>query len=186
MALVHLVQHGEKAQEPDDPDLTVRGCSQARRAAQMLAQKGIDAIHTSPARRARRTAEIIAAECRALTVEVDERLRERMNWTVEQPMPAFLEEWVRATADRDYQPSAGESSRHAGQRLLAYLEHFRDAPITVAAATHGGVTVDLLRTLLGDKAVPPALLHGGVPPGAVTTVEGTRVTAIADVSHLRS
>lgn len=184
MALVHLVQHGEKAEGPDDPDLTARGRRQARSAAQMLAQDGIDAIHASPAKRARRTAEIIAAGCGALTVEVDERLRERMNWTADQPLPDFLAEWARTTTDRDYQPSAGESSRRAGQRLLAYLEEFRDVPISIAAATHGGVTIDLLRTLLGDAAVPPALLHNGVPPGAVTTLDGTRVMAIANVSHL--
>jgi broad specificity phosphatase PhoE len=159
MALVHLVQHGEKAEGPDDPDLTPRGRSQARSAARMLAQNGIDAIHASPAKRTRRTAEIIAAECGALTVKVDERLRERMNWTAEQPLPTFLEEWAQTTADCDYQPSIGDSSRTAGQRLLAYLEEFRDSPISVAAATHGGVTIDLLRTLLGDSAVPPALLH---------------------------
>jgi broad specificity phosphatase PhoE len=107
-----------------------------------------------------------------------------MNWTAGQPLPTFLEEWAQTTADRDHQPSIGDSSRTAGQRLLAYLEEFRDSPIRVAAATHGGVTIDLLRTLLGDSAVPPALLHDGVPPGAVTTVDGTRVIAIADISHL--
>jgi probable phosphoglycerate mutase len=95
-----------------------------------------------------------------------------------------LAEGHRPPADRDYQPSIGDSSRTAGQRLLAYLEEFRDSPIRVAAATHGGVTIDLLRTLPGDSAVPPALLHDGVPPGTVTTVDGTRVIAIADVSHL--
>jgi broad specificity phosphatase PhoE len=58
------------------------------------------------------------------------------------------------TADRDYWPTLGESSRHAGQRLLSYLDELRDTASTIAAATHGGVTVDLLRTLLGDAAVP--------------------------------
>lgn len=179
------MQHGEKEACPGDPDLTARGRRQARRAAQMLALNGIDAIHASPARRARQTAEIIAGGCGELAVEVDERLRERMNWTGEQPLPDFLAEWARATADRDYQPASGESSRRAGRRLVIYLDELCNIPITVAAATHGGVTVDLLRTLLGDSALPPALLHGGVPPGAVTTLDGTRVIAIADVSHLR-
>jgi broad specificity phosphatase PhoE len=71
-----------------------------------------------------------------------------MNWTAEQPLPDFLAEWARTTADRDYQPAPGESSRDAGQRLVAYLDELRNTPITIAAATHGGVTIDLLRSIL--------------------------------------
>ena len=107
-----------------------------------------------------------------------------MNWTTEQPLPDFLAEWARTTADREYQPALGESSRQAGQRLLNYLDELRNTPITIAAATHGGVTVDLLRTLLGVSAVSPALVQHGVPPGAVTTLDGTRVVTIADTTHL--
>jgi broad specificity phosphatase PhoE len=99
MALVHLVQHGEKDESSGDPDLTPCGRRQARRAAEMLAQHGVDAVHASPAKRVRRTAEIIASCCDALTVEVDDCLRERMNWTAEQPLPEFLAEWARTTAD---------------------------------------------------------------------------------------
>jgi hypothetical protein len=55
---------------------------------------------------------------------------------------------------------------------------------STAGTTHGGVTVDLLRTLLGDSAVPPGLLQHGIPPGAVTKLDGTRVVTIADATHL--
>lgn len=34
----------------------------------------------------------------------------------------------------------------------------------MAAVTHGGVTVDLLRNLLGDDAMPAAVLAAGIPP----------------------
>jgi broad specificity phosphatase PhoE len=55
----------------------------------------------------------------------------------------------------------------------------------VAAVTHGGVTVDLLRNLLGDDAVPAAVLAAGIPPCAVTAVDDLTVVMIASVSHPR-
>jgi broad specificity phosphatase PhoE len=54
----------------------------------------------------------------------------------------------------------------------------------VAAATHGGVTVDLLRTLLGEGVLPRGLLHEGVPSCAVTTVHNLDVIEVASVAHL--
>jgi len=55
----------------------------------------------------------------------------------------------------------------------------------VAAVTHGGVTVDLLRNLLSDDAMPSAVLATGIPPCAVTAVDDLIVVMIASVSHLR-
>jgi hypothetical protein len=50
--------------------------------------------------------------------------------------------------------------------------------------THGGVTVDLLRTLAGDEALPAPLLDEGVPSCAITTLEDEVIMDIASVSHL--
>jgi hypothetical protein len=61
-----------------------------------------------------------------------------------------------------------------------------DTPGPVAAVTHGGVTVDLLRNLLGDDAVPAAVLAAGIPPCAVTAVDDMTVVMIASASHLPS
>jgi len=56
----------------------------------------------------------------------------------------------------------------------------------VATVTHGGVTVDLLRNLLGDDAGPLAqVMAAGIPPCAVTAVDDLTVVMIAPVSHLR-
>jgi broad specificity phosphatase PhoE len=53
----------------------------------------------------------------------------------------------------------------------------------VAAVTHGGVTVDLLRNLLGDDAVPLAqVMAAGIPPCAVTAVDDPAVVMIASPS----
>jgi broad specificity phosphatase PhoE len=181
MAVVHLVQHAQKQPEPGDPGLTALGHEQAALAARWLRWAGVRAVWSSPSRRARETASAIAAAT-GLAVRLDDRLRERMNWT---GAADFAEQWERTTHDRDFIPDSGDSSRLAGARLLAFVtEHSTANDGSVAAVTHGGVTVDLLRTLLGDDAVPAGLLQNGIPPGAITTLDASTVVGIAETGHL--
>jgi broad specificity phosphatase PhoE len=86
--------------------------------------------------------------------------------------------------DRDFAPAGGQSSRQAGERLLGFLADLPAGARPVAAVTHGGVTVDLLRTLLGDGQLPAGLLAVGVPPGAITVIEDLDARAIASTAHL--
>jgi hypothetical protein len=69
---------------------------------------------------------------------------------------------TRTADDRDLVPEGGQSARQAGARLQAFLASIRGRPGPVAAVTHGGVTIELLRTLLGDDALPPGLLAAGM------------------------
>ena len=87
--------------------------------------------------------------------------------------------------DPDWIPADGESSRQAGMRLVEFLSGLADTPGPVAAVTHGGVAVDLRRNLLGDDAVPAAVLAAGIPPCAVTASDDLTVVMIASVSHPR-
>ncbi len=184
VTLVYLVQHGEKEPVPGDPGLTGTGQEQARQAGRRLRDLGIGVLYSSPMRRARETAEGVASVT-GLTVEFDARLRERLNWDGSVPFDAFLDLWARTMRDRDRVPADGESSRQAGMRLEEFLSGLADTPGPVAAVTHGGVTVDLLRNRLGDDAVPSAVLATGIPPCAVTAVDDLTVIMIASVSHLR-
>lgn len=137
----------------------------------------------APLRRARETAAAIAAAT-GLSVQLESRLRERWNWDGTQPFDSFLADWDRSAQDRDFTPGNGESSRSAGERMRAFVAGLSGTPGPVAAVSHGGVTTDLLRTLLGDEALPPRLLAEGIPPCAVTTLDGLHVVAIASTSHL--
>lgn len=183
MALIYVVQHGEKERSAGDPGLTERGRAQAALAAERLRGGGLTSVFASPLRRARETAEPVAAAC-GLEVRTDARLTERMNWDGSLPIGAFAAEWARASADRDFVPSVGDSSRAAGNRFREFLIEQEGSDAVLAVAAHGGVTVDLLRTLLGDEGVPEALVREGVPSGAVTTLRGLEVVEIASVSHL--
>jgi broad specificity phosphatase PhoE len=177
MTMVYLVQHGEKERLPGDPGLTQAGREQAIRAGQWLRDQGIRTLYSSPLRRAHETAGGIASVT-GLAIQTDARLRERLNWDGRESYDTFLALWARTTDDRDLVPVGGESSRQAGARLLAFLTDL-GAPGPVAAVTHGGVTIELLRTLLGDDALPPDLLSAGVPPCAITAVDDLHVVAIA-------
>lgn len=183
MGIVYVVQHGEKEREPGDPGLTARGWEQAELAAAWLRGKGLRAVYASPLLRARQTGALVADRC-GLAVRVDARVTERMNWDGSAPFARFAEDWARTTADRDFVPAGGDSSRAAGGRFREFLEEQGSGDGPIAVACHGGVTVDLLRTLMGDERVPEALLREGVPPGAVTTLDGLEAVAIAAVDHL--
>lgn len=180
---IWLVQHGDKERAPGDPGLTELGRHQAQVAARWLQGMGLDEVYSSPLRRARETAEVIARAA-GLTVRLDSRLRERMNWEGAQTFEAFLAEWDRSTKDRDFVPGNGESSRSAGERLRTFLAAHSGGSGQVAAVTHGGVTTDLLRTLLGDDGLPPRLLGEGIPSCAVTTYDDLHVVTVASTGHL--
>lgn len=184
MALVFVVQHGEKESAPGDPGLTARGRAQAAGVAERLRGEDLAAVVASPLLRARETAEPIAAAC-GLEVATDARLTERMNWDGTGPVEAFLEEWSRASADRDFTPTSGDSSRAAGSRFRDFLSEWEGRDASIAAVCHGGVTTDLLRTLLGDDGVPRSLFDEGVPSGAITVLRGLEVLAIASTDHLK-
>ena len=183
MTLVYLVQHGDKEPGPGDPGLTAAGRALASRTARWLRGAGLSAVYSSPLRRAWQTAELIAAAS-GLDTRPDARLRERMNWDGSQSLAEFLAGWDRSVLDRDFVPVAGDSSRGAGERLRAFVAGHRAEPGPVAAVTHGGVTADLLRTLLGDDYLPAGLLAEGVPPCAITTIDYPEVVGIASVAHL--
>jgi broad specificity phosphatase PhoE len=183
VTFTYLVQHGEKQPTPGDPGLTERGRAHAILTGRWLRQAHPGAIYSSPLRRARETAQFIATET-GLQVQQDIRLVERMNWDGTQPTDSFLAEWAHADRDRDFVPSNGESSCQASERLGAFVVDMAAAPATVVAVTHGGVTLDLLRTLLVDRALPANLLEKGVPSCAITTLDGLQLVEVASTAHL--
>jgi broad specificity phosphatase PhoE len=184
VTLVYLVQHADKQRSPGDPGLTQHGREQATRTGRWLAGQDITALWTSPLRRAQQTAGHIAAATR-LTAHRDARLAERLNWDGSIPLDAFLAVWARTSHDRDLVPAGGQSARHAGDRLQDFLASLQHQPGPVAAVTHGGVTIELLRNLLGDDGLPPGLLAAGIPPCAITAIDGQDAVMLASDTHLR-
>jgi broad specificity phosphatase PhoE len=183
MTVFYLVQHAEKERQPGDPGLTELGRRQAARTADWVQPVGVHAVFSSPLRRARETAWSIASGT-GLRVREDARLRERMNWDGSQPMEGFLADWAATVKDRNFVPASGDSSHDAAERFRSCLVDLTKELGPVALVTHGGVTVDLLRTLIGDDAVPVELMQHGVPSCAITTLNDLSVVDIASVAHL--
>ncbi len=178
MGMVYFVQHAGKRIQAGDPGLTLAEAKAAEKVAEYLTGQDVRFLYSSPAQRAYETAEIIG-ERLGLVVVPDARLRERVDWDATIPREQFDAEWDRSNADRDYQPENGFTSRQVGDRMLEYAGEMAGAEGTVVAVTHGGATVDMLRTLLGDRAVPDRLLHEGPEPTAITTFDHGSVLAMA-------
>lgn len=190
-----IVQHGEKARGKGDVPLTQRGIADAQRTGQYLRGQGITRIVSSPLRRTRETAAHLAVSL-ALPVVVDPRARERMNWgdgPAMQTRDAFLAEWRRATAERNWRPASGDASRVAGERFVSLLDDLAAAHAGghIVIVAHGGVTVDALRTLFGDDTIRTrdATVFDGVPPCAISRIrcaDGYMLEMLASVAHLRT
>ena len=90
----------------------------------------------------------------------------------------------RSERDPEFVPAGGESSSQAGERLREFVIERAGFPGPVAAVTHGGVTRDLLPTLLGDDDVRVRQLGYEVPACAITTLQDLQVRDVAAIRHL--
>lgn len=185
-----LLQHGEKIRVAGDPGLTLRGRRQAEAASRAITAMDPVAIISSPSTRARETASPLATRIGS-SIRIDDRLRERLNLEEGQPVEEFIRDWARSTEDRSWSSSGGRSSITTAEDMLSAVEAHAQEDLAVVLAVHGGATVDLLRSLLGDdplRAAVPGLIEDGVPGGAITVLEPRSgrwlPTTIASVQHI--
>ena len=124
---VYLMRHGETTWNREKrlqgsiahPDLTEKGVKMAEESAAGFLRRGIkfDAVYSSPYRRARHTAEIIA-DAQGLVVTDDQRLRERTCGSCEGRYYADSAALARMMAEAD-----GVESVHAvGDRMMDFLK----------------------------------------------------------------
>ncbi|WP_344918290.1 histidine phosphatase family protein [Streptosporangium oxazolinicum] len=200
---LYLLRHGETPLSVErrfsglgDPELTPNGIAQAEAAAVKLAGKpyGIQVIVSSPLRRARATAEIIAARA-GLEVLVEEGLRETDfgDWEghtfteIQRRWPDELAAWL---ADPSAAPPGGESFGMAARRVQAtgdlLVERYEGK--TVLAVSH----VTPIKMLLRFALLAPldALYRMHLDLSALSLIEyyadgPAVVKAFNDTSHLR-
>jgi ribonuclease H / adenosylcobalamin/alpha-ribazole phosphatase len=195
-SVLYLVRHGESAgnvnpgaRRSEDPPLTDQGLAQASRAATALARLGIDAVYSSPLRRARETAEAIA-DAAGLEVRVRPELGEVDMGALADAATAE----GRAERDAIFQAwLAGDRSRAfpGGEDFPAVLRRVREglrailaeAPAArVAVVTHR-MAIAAAAELAGSEA------RGACPNGAITTIvpedgDRLRLEAWGDARHL--
>src|SRR5918994_5304372 len=152
-----LVRHAEsdwnvenRFQGHVDRPLTERGCEQAEQLAEELVEPPLDAVYTSPLRRARETADVVAAR-HGLEAIVVAELREIDvgGWAglsrteVESRFPDAFRRWVRGGEGWD----DGESYTEMAARVV-------DAVLRIAEAHPGGA-----RVLVVSHGGPIRALH---------------------------
>ncbi len=153
-----LIRHGEPrkvvdASGPADPDLNERGLRQARLLADFLSSEKIDAVYTSPMRRAFQTASPLA-ERLGLSAVVDEDLaefdREASTYIPIEEMRANRDERFLAMLQDDYSMWGVDMEKFRA-RVVAGLEGIISAHrgCRVAAFCHGGVINAYLTSILG-------------------------------------
>ncbi len=174
-----------------DPDLSALGATQARAAADALGS--FDAIVASDLRRARRTAELLAAELGIGPVLTDPRLRETDagEWQgltrdeIDRGWPGFL--------DQGRRPPGFEPYDRAAERLAGALLDVGSAwpGGEVLAVSHGGV-IRALRHRLGAPLERLANLAGawfhvhapGTAPGRIEPGAPVHLLDAVDVAPL--
>lgn len=158
-----------------DPALTPTGEAQAAAAAAALADRGITAVVSSPMRRARQTADIVASTLRLAVSEVDE-LRECAfgEWEghsfaeVRERWPDELTAWL---ASPSATPPGGESFEAVGRRVRRARDKViaRHPDGTVLIVSHVTPIKTLVRLSLGAPVV--SLYRMELSPASLTEIQ---------------
>ena len=170
--LVHFVRHGESVSNAapggralpfsEGDQLTERGRAQAERVAEYLAGVGARTVLSSPLRRSRETAEIIATRLDLPIEEIEEirELRESDGYgelSLDDQRLRRWSVWMAAHGDDpDYSYRGGESFNQISGRVLRaqqlLIERGEDP---VIAVSHGiFMRFFLMRVVLGDEFRP--------------------------------
>jgi 2,3-bisphosphoglycerate-dependent phosphoglycerate mutase len=178
---------------PADPTLTARGRAQARMVASVLGREPVAAIFTSPARRARETAEPL---CRRLGMDavVEPALDEwdAMSTSyipIERMRDSGDPRWDALERGETYEPGfdfeAYRSTVFAGiEALVAQSEAG-----TLALFTHAGVVNAYLGRLLGQPRpfwllLPHSPYYASITRVDLSNLADPRVISINETSHL--
>jgi len=192
-----LARHAESAwnaerrfQGRTDVGLSDSGLAQSAALARAVARRRVGAIYSSPLRRARETAEIVAKE-RGLTVTLVDDLRELSLgvWegrTVDDVVATEAEAY-RNWRERPYDcpPPEGEHIADVARRVLPVMELIVSSHADGQEAlvvSHGGVISVYLCHLLGLS--PNALWQLAIGNASLSVVDPPRVLTLNDTAHL--
>ncbi len=200
MRRIYLVRHAQSEfnekgifQGRLDSDLTPLGFVQARMVARFLEREGIEAVLTSPQRRAYKTA-LTVGDVLGLEVEVDERLKEmsfgilegRRFWDLLREEGSMMRSWLTDPL-RNPLPTQ-EPVEKFEKRILSFLEDLRTRPEErIAVIGHGGTLHGILCLTLGMGLGKLWWVH--MDNTGVTLLEegqeGFRLVYLNSLCHLR-
>jgi probable phosphoglycerate mutase len=187
---LYIIRHGESEGNADqriqgrkDYPLTEKGKEQAKKIGTWLETQNIDVVYTSPARRARETADIIS-HITKIPIVHDDRLQPIDMGILEvQQMETLSKEmddlWQSIKAMEDTHTHGGESINDVIERVRPFLTELANehAKHSVCIVTHNMVKRALVKILL---AIPtPELSELRFPNTAVSVFEITNGSVTA-------
>lgn len=195
----YLVRRGEKVKIPDDPPLSEKGITQAKRTREFFKSIPVSKIYTSPARRCIETT-VCISKILGLNYEVNDLLKERVNWgdKLGQSFGNFIVMWKKASKDRNWQPFVGDSSISAGKRMEKMISSSLSSDDRhILLVTHGGIICDYLRNVISKELLEQlsnvsdlSYLDESVKVCSITTVEidtsdsKPKLISFANIEHL--
>src|SRR5207247_5551557 len=176
---IYLVRHGQALSnlEPPPPPsaaphgldhLTPLGEAQARKVGEILAGQGVKLVLTSPAGRAKESAQQIAAALGAAPTRVETRLRPLEVGRDASGKPLSWDDRAKEFAGgRDPAPAGGESMAQVGERVMALAKGLQaEAPAaSIALVAHGEVIAAFVGEIQGTppaQRYPPRLANGSI------------------------
>jgi broad specificity phosphatase PhoE len=197
-----LIRHGESLANAEgrlqghlDIPLSDRGRRQAERLGERLAPLGVEALYTSPLRRARETAEIIGARLavafQARATLMERNVGELEGLTRDEIIARFPHYVPARTETRRVEIEGFEQDGEFAQRVMHGLTEIIEAQPeqTVAVLTHGGVIFSYCRQTLQMPTVRPGPF--AIDNGSITTFEIVRgdaprstLVTLNDTCHL--
>lgn len=199
---IYIIRHGEtdwnvegKIQGQTNSNLTEKGIEQAHRTAEKLKNINFSALYSSDLNRAMKTAEILVNGNHPLTIQDDERLRERKFGYLEgvshdvfkKDYPGIYEKF--RSNDPAYRIPEGESKNDLAARAVIFFEdiiqkHGENEIILVV--THGGIINMFTRYILGINYGAPRKFS--IRNAAINIVQyqdnDWRLITLGDISHL--
>ncbi len=197
--LIYLIRHGESAynaegriQGQSDVPLSELGRRQSDAVADALAGDAVDAIYSSPLRRALETAQPVASRT-GTPVVTDPRLMEidagvfqdRLRAELAERYPEEYRQWL--SGDPDFTIPGGESRRdlmvRGGDVLLAIRRAGYEHAVVVS---HGGLLSAVLKVLLDIPAHRhPFRLENGSISRIEYTGGSVKLLSLNETHHLR-
>jgi broad specificity phosphatase PhoE len=196
--ILYCVRHGEsvynaegRIQGQSDVPLSELGRCQSEAVADAVGKLPVDAVYSSPLKRAMETARMIANRL-GLEVRTDSRLKEinagifqdRLRSELSELYPQELARWLRG--DPDYVIPGGESRHDLMQRGMAAFEAIGAAGHRHAAVVaHGRL---LIVTLKGLLTFPPdqtdSLQNGSITTISLNSDRSAELLSLNEVGHL--
>lgn len=154
MKKVYLIRHGKRESQFEDTLLSQTGEKQAEITGEYFSEKEIKHIFASPLPRTQQTAKIIS-KILNLPIKTDDRLKERLLWGDREgeTFEEFINEWDKASVERDYRPENGDSARMSGNRMKDVIDDTPDKSSSLIVA-HSGIIGDYLMNFFPQDVLP--------------------------------